>query len=347
MLKIGWDQDSANRSSTYSQSLGKTSLMHTTKSIHIKHIISTCSDIQDQIQRTREVISTEQKKNLSRVPPFLSIFNAIHEASDRISEKLSQKGATAADLPVRSRRGYQWLTWLKDPDHFQTHLQTLHRLYTIKDQLHPHRVLQGKRTTIHLYLIGPLYRIRRQKEGLTITAHESFIAAKPHILRSLIQYAFQQDQEKNRKTIQEFTTGESYRQTRERMEYIAIPHQATTQGTYKDLLPVFRSVNQAYFEGALLQPHLVWSDRLTYRKFGHYRYETDTIMISRSLDDPQLLDCALAYVIYHELLHKALGFQEINGRRQSHTKTFREKEKMFKDYKKAQSILEHLSQKLS
>lgn len=321
--------------------------MHTSKSIRIKHIISSCAHIQNEIQRLLNAVSTKSGNDIKDHDPFRPILASIHKTADRISDQLAKKGANAADLPVRSRRGYQWLTFLTDPDHFQAHLRTLGLLYKMTDQLHRPHHFPHRETSITLYLIGPLYRIRRQKKSLTITAHESFIAAQPHVLRSLIQYAFQQEQEKAQKTIREFTAGEPYRQMRERMEYIAIPRQATSKGTHKDLLPVFHTVNDVYFNGSLPQPHLVWSDRLTYRKFGHYRYETDTIMISRSLDDPHLPDCALSYVMYHELLHKELGFKDINGRRYSHTKDFREKEKMFKEYKKAQSILEHLSQQRS
>ncbi|MFO8037368.1 MAG: hypothetical protein R6U57_12155 [Anaerolineales bacterium] len=321
--------------------------MHTSKSIQVKHIVSDCSHIQGEIQRHLNAISTKSGKNISGHDLFRPIFTSINKATDRISEELAKEGASAADLPVRSRRGYQWLTFLTDPDHFQAHLQTLGHLYEMTEQLQPPRGSPDIDTTINLFLIGPLYRIRRQKKALSITAHESFIAAQPPVLRSLIQLALQRDREKSKNTIREFTKGDPYRKMRERMEYIAIPRQATSKGTHINLSVVFQKVNQSYFNGSLPQPHLVWSDRLTYRKFGHYQYETDTIMISRSLDDPHLPDCALDYVMYHELLHKKLGTKDINGRRYAHTKHFREKEKMFKEYKKAQSILEHLSQQLS
>lgn len=280
-------------------------------------------------------------------PAFLKIFESIRKTADYIAQKLDHQGGTAADLPVRSRRAYQWLTFLMDPDHFQTHVQTLRRLSEIEDQFPPPVRYPGKNITFNLFLIGPLYRIHRQVRTMRITAHESFIAAQPQVLRSLIQVALQYDEKKAKEAIRKFTNSAPYLEMRERMEYIAIPRRATTKGTHKDLLPVFHQVNQTYFNGSLPQPHLVWSERLTYRKFGHYQYETDTILISRSLDDPQLPDCTLAYVMYHELLHKELGYKQINGRIYSHTQAFREKEKMFKEYKKAQFILEHLSRQLS
>lgn len=321
--------------------------MHTQKTIKIKNIISSCSRIQDQIQRCISQDSLEGEIILCDQPPFLKIFESIRKRADHIAQNIDYQGGTAADLPVRSRRAYQWLTFLMDPDHFQAHVQTLLKFSEIEDQFPPPVRYPGKRITLNLFLIGPLYRIRRQRGTIRITAHESFIVAQPQVLRSLIQVALPHDEKRAKEAIHKFTNSAPYLEMRERMEYIAIPRQATTKGTHKDLLPVFHQVNQTYFNGSLSQPHLVWSERSTYRKFGHYQYETDTILISRSLDDPQLPDHTLAYVMYHELLHKELGSKQINGRRYSHTQAFREKEKMFKEYKKAQSILEHLSQQLS
>jgi hypothetical protein len=69
-------------------------------------------------------------------------------------------------------------------------------------------------------------------------------------------------------------------------------------------------------------------------------------MISITLDGPQIPAYLLDFVMYHELLHKDLGFRESNGRRYAHTRNFREKERRFRFYSEAQDFLRQLGQHL-
>jgi predicted metal-dependent hydrolase len=104
-------------------------------------------------------------------------------------------------------------------------------------------------------------------------------------------------------------------------------------------------VNREYFNGKIQQPHLVWNNRVTKRKFGHYQWDTDTVMVSRSLDDPRVPEFVVDFVIYHELLHKKRGSVLVNQRRVVHSKSFREEESCFARYSEAQEYLNKLSQK--
>jgi len=86
----------------------------------------------------------------------------------------------------------------------------------------------------------------------------------------------------------------------------------------------FNGVNEKYFFGLIERPNLVWHNSI--RRLGSYEYGTDTVSISRVLDnDEELLD----YVMYHEILHKKHKFHNHNGRTHHHTKEFKEMEKKF------------------
>ena len=89
----------------------------------------------------------------------------------------------------------------------------------------------------------------------------------------------------------------------------------------------FDRVNDAYFHGMMTRPNLVWGGRNKHL-LGTYTYATDTIMISRVLEDApkELLD----YVMHHEMLHKKHKFSCKSGRTHSHTPAFKRDEAKFK-----------------
>jgi hypothetical protein len=105
-----------------------------------------------------------------------------------------------------------------------------------------------------------------------------------------------------------------------------------------ELKECFDRVNEEYFQGLLDCPNLEWGqDSLT--KLGSYDFMTNTISISTILkNEGSLLD----YVMYHEMLHKKIQYNEKKYRKTYHTKEFRLKEKAFKDKdieKKLESFL--------
>lgn len=85
----------------------------------------------------------------------------------------------------------------------------------------------------------------------------------------------------------------------------------------------FQRMNEGYFHGMMTMPNLVWGRR-NKNLLGTYAYGTDTITISRVLEDaPQEL---LDYVMYHEMLHKKHKFSCSSGRTHSHTPAFKKDE---------------------
>lgn len=89
----------------------------------------------------------------------------------------------------------------------------------------------------------------------------------------------------------------------------------------------FLRVNERFFFGVIDIPNLEWGKGIG--RLGSYDFGTDTVSISCVLrEDLDLLD----YVMYHELLHKKLKFESKNGKTRSHTRLFREKEKLFPDH---------------
>jgi hypothetical protein len=118
----------------------------------------------------------------------------------------------------------------------------------------------------------------------------------------------------------------------------------SSQGGFYNLELLFHKLNRRYFDNALAKPTLTWSQRETRRIFGHHDGAHDTIVISRTLDAPDVPDWVVEFVLYHEMLHVKHPVRVVKGRRYIHTAAFRSDEKRFPQYAEAQAWLEHIAQ---
>lgn len=322
--------------------------MYTQKIVQISNIVSRSKAVQESISNLCQSVNWEEGQSWHDRPSLVSLHDRIQKTAAQITGSLQERDAHAAHLPVRSRRAFQWLLFLASPNHFHQHLKAVSYLYHTFDHLSRSNLQNRPEPQITLYVIGPLYRIQRvEKDRLKITIHESFLAARPAVQQSLLQIALDIKEREAKTAIRKFTTSPTFARLREHLEYIGIPPHSTTRGKHKDLLRSFQRVNECYFDNGLSLPHLVWSKRLTYRKFGHYQEDTDTVLISRSLDSPDISNSTLDYVMFHELLHKELGSKHSNGRRYSHTKGFQAQEATYQGIQEAKSALKSISRDLS
>src|ERR687883_475478 len=118
---------------------------------------------------------------------------------------------------------------------------------------------------------------------------------------------------------------------------------STSEGRVYDLGRMFQRLNQRYFGGEIEQPTLTWSQRRTRTILGHHDGVHDTIVISKTLDSPEVPEWFVEYILYHEMLHIKHPARLINGRRYYHTSAFRLDERRFPHYDQAQKWLERLA----
>lgn len=273
------------------------------------------------------------------------LIQILSETASGVNKILIDRKKTAADLPVRTRRAYQWITFLSNPDNFNEHLDALQRINLYL----PHYKTQvsNKKIDFAFYHLGSLYNITENSSGKNITVQESFIQAPDKILIAILETAFLKQPNPSRHIIRDYTFTPEYQTARTRLEYLQVPPGSYAQGIAHHLDLSFKRVNQLYFHDSPSKPHLIWSSRLTFRKFGHYQWDIDTVMISQTLDNRRVPEFVVDYVMYHELLHKKLGIKYINGRRLSHTKKFRDEEQKFIKFEKAKKYLDRISRKKS
>jgi len=112
-----------------------------------------------------------------------------------------------------------------------------------------------------------------------------------------------------------------------------------TRGRNYDLLEMFNMINNEYF-GGRVTAIITWGARRVVRSaakrtLGSYSGDKNMIRISPVLDNKRIPRYFLEYVVYHEMLHADIGIKVINGRRSSHGKEFKRRERLFKYYDKA------------
>ena len=114
-------------------------------------------------------------------------------------------------------------------------------------------------------------------------------------------------------------------------------------GDHFDLEKLFEELNTKYFEGQLQRPHIGWSTRSWRRQFGCYDPGPDQILLNRRMDRPGVPQCAVEYVLYHEMLHVKHPTRRSGCSLVSHSREFREEEKRFPEFERARRILDRLA----
>lgn len=114
------------------------------------------------------------------------------------------------------------------------------------------------------------------------------------------------------------------------------------QGRVYNLMELFSELNYEYF-GGRLNCLITWTNNSSkkYTKtktLGSYHKGHNLIKINRILDSFAVPKYFIKYVIYHEMLHADIGVLKIKGRNHAHTATFKRREKIYKDYAKAQTF---------
>ena len=323
-----------------------TAMSSLSPSPRIKNLIKNTRLIQDKF-------STASRKSAENTPPHSSQNSGLEELLPRIRDLqkkslhlLGEQGWSPADLPIRTRRAYQWLSYLAVRTHFQAHWLTLHRLWELQSKIRVPLAYKGCQPHLELAHISPLYRIKIDQGRILISVQESFLRAPDPVLLAFWQLAYGKNSQEARCKIKNYSLSNPFQETREELEYLSLGRDAYTRGQCWDLGEIFNCVNRKYFANSIDRPHLKWSRQITFRKFGHYNFGTDTVLISRSLDSKKVPAYILDYLMFHELLHKRLGQQRIGNRHYAHTPQFRKEERRFPLLDEASAFLEQYSRQL-
>jgi hypothetical protein len=109
-----------------------------------------------------------------------------------------------------------------------------------------------------------------------------------------------------------------------------------TAGKFHDLSELYREINEEYF-GGTVDAAITWGPGSSHRAvrkrtLGSYSERSRTIRINPVLDKKTVPRYYVAFVVYHEMLHAAVGMPLRGKRRSIHSGEFRKREGFFRDY---------------
>jgi len=174
---------------------------------------------------------------------------------------------------------------------------------------------------------------RKNKGFLSISIHRRFLDVEKKVLGALADFI--KDPSKRSTVLKDFVKINFTDRSK------AKDVKLKTEGRYYNPKELFDRINEKYFENKI-EARIGWGrlSRKTARKIflGNCRLKTRIIVINPLLDSQDIPSYFLEFIIYHEMLHLFLGFEEKNGRRYAHTSTFRALEKRFEYYEKAKEF---------
>ena len=272
--------------------------------------------------------------------------NFINQQDNYLQLMLKKKKAGVEHLPPRSAGAALWLTYLNDDDHYQKAIDRLVICCEIYEEIRKKtRTGQRMPSLKHMHFeftpMAALYRWRVKDGKGQMSMHPGFVSAGDEILEILLSSAILRRSSKRSLLIRQTASSAPFLAISKALEVNNRPDDGV--GQFYDLNELYEDVNRQYFKGQCEKPIIKWGTRMTRRKFGVYLPSSDTVVVSPSLDQQFVPRYVVAFIVYHELLHKYLGMKDTAKRQIAHTTQFRKMEKQFIKYEEAQRFLEKLA----
>jgi len=175
--------------------------------------------------------------------------------------------------------------------------------------------------------------VKTKKEMVAVRLHKIFLDAGSDVLNEIAKFI--KDRKRKTPLISKFIRQNSNRLKKSSYRRLNIKN----QGKYHDLFDIYMSINNEYFEGKITSS-ITWgtkckSPSVRKRTIGSYNKHSNIIRINPVLDTKRVPHYFIEFIVYHEMLHADIDIKEKNGRRVIHSKEFRQRERLFKHYKKA------------
>jgi hypothetical protein len=179
--------------------------------------------------------------------------------------------------------------------------------------------------------------VKRKGNKVFVRLHWMFLNAGNDVIREIAEFII--SRKGGIPLIRQFIRGNSHFLKKKSVRSVSI----RTQGKYHDLHEIFTFLNDKYFKGRITSP-VTWGNKLSRRAvkkrtLGSYSRSSSTIIINPFLDTKKVPRYFLEFVVYHEMLHSEMLFEETkkNGRRPIHSSEFKKRERLFEQYDKAVS----------
>lgn len=267
------------------------------------------------------------------------IHRSLVAAHGRIEGTISRKSLSPDQLTPQARLIRGWIAFFAERRNLNDYLAAMDRATAAL--IPAVRRSYSAPLFIHFRPMRGIYRLRPNRDATLLSLPTPMITFDDSGFDALARRVLRIDRTA-RQHLHALMLSDAYQALHAQLESLAGIVQQT-RGVYRDLAAAFDRVNAAYFHNRMPRPALTWSALFTGRKFGHYDFVRDTVMISRTLDHPAVDEFVLDYVLYHELLHKKHGLRFSNGRHYAHTGDFAREEKRYPRYREAETALTRLA----
>lgn len=298
--------------------------------IRFRGLRALLEDMLDEIARAVDA-------NRFRCEAWLQV---IAGTADRLEYGLTQSDFRPEELTPESRELQGWFRYFSRQEPLQRYADAVARAQRILASARPRGAEWRRPLLVHFRPSSHLYRWRVRPDGTCIVFPTPMMVVSDEVFACLAAQVG--GSRRHAPAVSAAMMSPEYQAVARALEDLAGAAEQA-RGRVHDLAECFARVNREHFAGRLPQPKLAWSRTLTRRKFGHYDFVEDAVMISSSLDSPQVPGFVIDHVMHHELLHKKHGFRWSSGRRQTHTRAFRSEERRFPQFKNADEFLKRLA----
>ena len=305
----------------------------TSTSIGIRNLSSRVTNLHTRMQRLSEDNTSHKLPSVHEEQN--NLHTNISSLALEIKNMCQKKGCYPADLADPSYRAYLWLAFLSKQQRFDQHLAFIQQFSILWNEK------SKKRMSLKVFNSSHVFQCNQSHNSISVIINEGFLLCDESDLHVLISCCLKSNK-KNLQELREISRSSSYKHIMTKMWQHTPQSQLSTSGSVYDLQILFGKINNEYFQGKLAQPRLRWSGRNATCRLGYYHPDSDTITISKYLDHHNIPEYVIAYVLYHEMLHKKVGLKEVNTYRIAHSSQFKQEEQDFNEYVKAEEFLHHL-----
>jgi hypothetical protein len=284
----------------------------------------------------------EQDPNPGQPAPTAvdEVYETLRSDSANIEREVQAQKIRPEQLTGRARELRGWFAYFARREHFDDYCAAVRRAEPVFRSESNWSAKKDFEVLIQFRPRREMYHIAARAGRAVVQLPTPSISFDEDLLRSVARIAFKKGGD--RQAVHEAVTGQPYQKIARALEQAGgLVVQA--RGVHHDLDASFDRVNAAYFDSRLERPRLTWSRTFAARKFGHYDYAHDTIMVNMVLDRPTVPEYAVDLIVYHELLHQQLGVTWKNNRVAAHTPELARRERQFKEYEQAKAVLRKLA----
>lgn len=272
-----------------------------------------------------------------------AVLQIITNTASRLERGVEKLDGGIDDLTEESRGLLTWFRCFAEPRRFESYIEAVRTAHAVFQALPANRIGWVHPVLVHFRPLRVLYRWKQTSEGTRLVLAPPavvFDRGEFEVLGPLLM-----GNRASWRNVTQLMMSEPYQTFAAFWETLGEARERT-QGAVYDLASVFERVNATYFDGQMKRPKLTWSRTLTGRTFGHYEFIGDTVMISSTLDRPDVPAFVIEHVMHHELLHKKHGIRWEGNRQHAHTAAFRAEERRFARYEEADRALQHIARQI-